>query len=162
VSQVARIGDEVVVGLGDAFADFTVVPRSVVTRIGQYVRGPAQTAAWQHWADRIDGIAPHIRTETIGMNLATNLSWALMAHRGPATMAWSETPLLEPPPERPAPLRTPPGWWMGKKYNTEAMGWRHEVLERGKEAAEGPSDRARIYDTTLPGYGNGGHEFGGI
>ena len=115
VCHAARIGDEVVVGLGDAFADFTVDPRSVVTRAGQFVRGPAEAAAWQHWADRIEGIAPHIRTETVGMNPATNLSWALMAHRDPQTMAWSATPLLEPPPETPVPLRTPPWWWMGKK-----------------------------------------------
>ena len=115
VCHAARIGDEVVVGLGDAFADFTVDPRSVVTRVGQYVRGPAQAAAWQQWADRIEGIAPHVQTDTIGMNPATNLSWALMAHRDPATMAWSATPLLEPPPQTPVPLRTPPWWWMGKK-----------------------------------------------
>lgn len=111
----ARIGDDLVVGLGDAFADFTADPRGVVTQVGQYVRGPAQTAAWQHWADQIEGIAPHIRTGTIGMNPATNLSWALMAHRDPETMAWSQTPLMAPPPETPVPLRTPPWWWMGKK-----------------------------------------------
>ena len=115
VCHARRVGDDVVVGMGDAFADFTNDPRSLVTQAGQYVRGPAQTAAWQHWADRIDGIAPHIRTQTVGMNPATNLSWALMAYRDPATMSWSERPLLEPPPETPVPLRTPPWWWMGKK-----------------------------------------------
>jgi mono/diheme cytochrome c family protein len=115
VCHAARIGDEVVVGLGDAFGDFTTDPRRLVTEVGRYVRGPAQTAAWQHWADRIEGIAPYIRTGTVGMNPATNLSWALMAHRDPQTMTWSETPLIDPPPERPVPLRTPPWWWMGKK-----------------------------------------------
>ncbi|WP_299365059.1 c-type cytochrome [uncultured Paracoccus sp.] len=338
VCHAARIGDEVVVGLGNAFADFTADPRSLVTQVGQYVRGPAQTAAWQHWADRVEGIAPYIRTSTVGMNPATNLSWALMAHRDPATMAWSPTPLLDPPPETPVPLRTPPWWWMGKKnamfyttigrgdhsrymlfasllcadtveelrridsyapdiraflenleppafpgdidtdlaaegrtvfeencarchgtygatpdypnlvipldrigtdptyaetmtngsldrfyewvarsphdgtvraapargyiappldgiwsaapylhngsvpslaalldsrlrprywrhaagaaYDAEQMGWRHEVLEAGKNAAAGPAERVQIYDTTLPGYGNGGHRYG--
>ncbi|MCE9681148.1 c-type cytochrome [Halomonas alkalisoli] len=338
VCHAARVGDEVVVGLGDALADFTGDPRSLVNQVGRYVRGPAQTAAWQHWADRIEGIAPYIRTGTIGMNPATNLSWALMAHRDPETMAWSDTPLLEPPPERPVPLRTPPWWWMSKKnamfyttigrgdhsrymlfasllcadtveelreidayapdmrayleslappafpgeidealaaegrpvfeencaschgtygeapsypnrvipldqigtdplyaatmtdgsldrfyewversphggtvraapavgyiappldgiwavapylhngsvpslaalldsrlrpsywrhaetreYDAEAMGWRHEVLEAGKDAADDPAERVHIYDTTLPGYDNGGHYFG--
>jgi mono/diheme cytochrome c family protein len=338
VCHAARLGDEVVVGLGNAFADFTQDPRILVNQVGRYVRGPAQIAAWQHWADRIEGIAPHILTGTIGMNPATNLSWALMAHRDPDTMAWSDTPLLEPPPETPVPLRTPPWWWMGKKnamfyttigrgdhsrymlfasllcadtveelreidtyapdirayleslvppafpgeidmalaaegravfetncaschgtygedpsypnlvipldeigtdplyattmtdgsldrfyewversphggtvraapaagyiappldgiwavapylhngsvpslsalldsrlrprywrhpeareYDAEAMGWRHEVLEAGKEAAADPAERVRIYDTTLPGYDNGGHYFG--
>ncbi len=338
VCHAARVGDELVIGLGDAFADFTVDPLGLVTQSGRFVRGAAPSAAWQHWADRVEGIAPHIRTGTVGMNPATNLSWALMAHRDPASMAWSDTPLLEPPPTEPVPLRTPPWWWMGKKnamfyttigrgdhsrymlfasllcadsveelgeidayaadiraylaslqppafpgavdaalaaegrevfeakcadchgtygatpsypnrviplerigtdplyaasmtdgsldrfyewversphggtvraapaagyiappldgiwavapylhngsvpslkalldsrarprfwrhsagreYDAEAMGWRHEVLDAGKEAAADAAERARIYDTTLPGYGNGGHLYG--
>jgi len=115
VCHAGRAGGKLVVGLGDAFSDFTADPRGLVTQVGRYVRGPAETAAWQHWADRIDGIAPYIRTGTVGMNPATNLSWALMAHRNPETMAWSDTPLIEPPPEGPVPVRVPPWWWMGKK-----------------------------------------------
>jgi len=115
VCHAGRIGDKVIVGLGDAFADFTGDALSLVTQAGRYVQGPAETDAWARWADRIEGIAPHIRTQTIGMNPATNLSWALMAHRNPETMAWSETPLMEPPRETPVPVRTPPWWWMGKK-----------------------------------------------
>lgn len=115
VCHATRVGNELVIGLGNARADFTVDPLALVTQAGRFVRGPAQSAAWQHWADRIEGIAPHIRTDTIGMNPATNLSWALMAHRDPATMAWSDTPLIDPPPTTPVPLRTPPWWWMGKK-----------------------------------------------
>ncbi len=110
-----RIDGELVVGLGNAQADFTADPRRLVTQAGAYVRGPSETAAWQRWADRIEGIAPYIQTETLGSNPATNLTWALMAHRDPATMAWSDTPLIDPPPERPVPLRVPPWWWMGKK-----------------------------------------------
>lgn len=333
-----RIGDEVIVGLGDAFGDFTGDARGLVTQVGRYVQGPAETAAWQRWADRIEGIAPHIRTRTVGSNPATNLSWALMAHRDPKTMEWSAEPLIEPPPEVPVPLRVPPWWWMKKKnamfyttigrgdhsrfmlfasllcadsveelqevdayaadirayletieappfpgridaalaaegralyeegcaachgthgqtptypnrviplevvgtdplyaktatdggldrfydwvdrsphggtvraapargyiappldgiwavapylhngsvptlealldpaarpdfwrpvlprdYDREALGWRHEVLEAGKDALHDPSERARVYDTTLPGYDNGGHAFG--
>ena len=34
------------------------------------------------------------------------------------------------------------------------------MLDHGKEAAEDPAERAAIYDTTLPGYGNGGHTYG--
>jgi len=110
-----RIDGELIIGLGNAFGDFTVDARSLVNQVGRYVQGPGQTAAWQRWADRIDGIAPHIRTGTVGSNPATNLSWALMAHRDPETMVWSNTPLMEPPPETPVPLRVPPWWWMGKK-----------------------------------------------
>jgi mono/diheme cytochrome c family protein len=115
VCHAGRIGDEVVVGLGDAFGDFTTDPRGLVTQVGRYVRGATEAAAWQRWADRIEGIAPYIRTDTLGMNPATNLSWALMAHRDPETMVWSATPLIDPPPETPVPLRVPPWWWMKKK-----------------------------------------------
>ena len=115
VCHAGRINGEVVVGLGDAFADFTGDPRNLATRAGAYVRGPEETAAWQRWADRIDGIAPYIRTGTIGANPATNLTWALMAHRDPETMEWSTTPRLDPPPSTPIPLKVPPWWWMQKK-----------------------------------------------
>ncbi len=111
----ARLDGEVVVGLGNTFGDFTQDPRRLVTEVGRYVQGPGQTAAWQRWADRIEGIAPYIRTGTVGSNPATNLSWALMAHRDPQTMAWSAAPLIDPPPEVPVPLRVPPWWWVGKK-----------------------------------------------
>jgi mono/diheme cytochrome c family protein len=115
VCHAGRIDGELVVGLGDAFGDFTADPRGLVTQVGRYVEGQTETAAWQHWADRIEGIAPYIRTGTVGMNPATNLSWALMSHRDPKTMTWSERPLIEPPPTSPVPLRVPPWWWMGKK-----------------------------------------------
>jgi len=115
VCHAARLGDEIVIGLGDAFADFTGDPRQLVTQVGRFVQTEAESAAWTHWADRIEGIAPYIQTRTLGMNPATNLSWALMAHRDPRTMAWSQTPLIDPPPHDPVPLRTPPWWWMGKK-----------------------------------------------
>lgn len=110
-----HIEGELVIGLGNPFVDFTQDARDLVTQSGRFVSGADQVAAWQHWADRIEGIAPHIRTDTIGMNPATNLSWALMAHRDPETMAWSSDPLLDPPPETPVPLRTPPWWWVGQK-----------------------------------------------
>ncbi len=58
--------------------------------------------------------------------------------------------------------RMRPRYWRhseDRAYDPDLMGWRHEVLQAGKAAAEGPAERARIYDTTLPGYGNGGHTY---
>ena len=110
-----RIDGELIVGLGNEFADFTADPRRLALQAGTYVRGAAETRAWELWADRLEGIAPHIRTRTVGVNPATNLTWALMAHRAPETMAWWETPLIAPPPEDPLPLSVPPWWTMRKK-----------------------------------------------
>ncbi|MDG4648132.1 c-type cytochrome [Roseibacterium sp. SDUM158017] len=120
------IGDELVIGLGNEFADFTQDPGRLALQAGTYVRGPAETEAWEHWADRIEGIAPYIRTATVGVNPAPNLTWALMAHRDPETLEWSDTPLIEPPPAEPLPISVPPWWGMRDKsamfYTTVGRG----------------------------------------
>lgn len=111
----ARFDGELIIGLGNEFLDFTDDPRGTVNDAGLYVRGDAETAAWQRWADRIEGIAPYIKTSTVGANPATNITWALMAHRDPETLAWSAEPLIEPPPIEPLPVSVPPWWRMAKK-----------------------------------------------
>jgi len=115
VCHAARIEGELIVGLGNEFLDFTEDARRAATSAGAYVRGEAETAAWRHWADRIDGVAPHIRTATVGANPATNLTWALMSRLDPETLEWSETPLIDPPPTEPLPVSVPPWWRMSKK-----------------------------------------------
>ena len=112
----ARFDDELVIGLGNEFLDFTGDPRDAVTSSGAYVRGAEETAEWQRWADRIEGIAPYTQMATVGANPATNLTWALIAHRDPETMAWSRQPLMEPPPPEPLPVSVPPWWRMSKKH----------------------------------------------
>jgi mono/diheme cytochrome c family protein len=112
----AELEGEIVVGLGNEFLDFTRDPRSAVNEAGLYVRGEAETAAWQRWADRVEGIAPYVRTSTLGANPATNLTWALIAHRDPETLEWSPEPLLGPLPSTPLPLSVPPWWRMQKKH----------------------------------------------
>jgi mono/diheme cytochrome c family protein len=121
-----EIGGEVIVGLGNEFADFTQDPRRLVLQTGNFVRGAAETRAWEHWADRVDGIAPYIQTATVGVNPATNLTWALMAHRDPETLAWSTEPLIDPPQAEPLPVSVPPWWGMRDKqamfYTTVGRG----------------------------------------
>jgi mono/diheme cytochrome c family protein len=112
----ARFGDELVIGLGNEFLDFTGDPRDIVNSSGAYVRGSDEIAAWQRWADRVEGVAPYTQMATLGVNPATNLTWALIAHRDPETMAWSRVPLLEPPPTEPLPVSVPPWWRMSKKH----------------------------------------------
>lgn len=112
----ARWQGELVVGLGNESLDFTGDPQDAVDTAGVYVRGEAATRAYNHFADRIAGIAPYIRTRTIGVNPATNLTWALMAHRDPVTLAWSDTALIEPPPREPLPVSVPPWWRMADKH----------------------------------------------
>jgi mono/diheme cytochrome c family protein len=45
-------------------------------------------------------------------------------------------------------------------YDQQALGWTFNVVAYGKEGAMGWDERNRIYDTTLRGYSNRGHDFG--
>lgn len=163
ICHASKIAGTVVVGLGNEFADFTEDPRRLALRAATYVRGSSETAAWQHWADRIEGIAPYIQTETVGVNPAPNLTWALMAHLDPETLAWSDEPLIEPPPRNPLPISVPPWWGMRKKnamfYTTIGRGDHSRFMllasmlcVGGKEEAEEIakySDDIRAYITSI-------------
>ena len=45
-------------------------------------------------------------------------------------------------------------------YDEAAVGWRFTPLAAGQDAEPNGDARVRIYDTTLLGYGNGGHTYG--
>ncbi len=45
-------------------------------------------------------------------------------------------------------------------YDYDALGWSYETLDGGHADEPSSSKRKLIYDTTLFGYGNGGHTFG--
>ncbi len=57
-----------------------------------------------------------------------------------------------------------PTYWArsfaSEDYLLDVPGWQHEELETGHAEIQNWSDRAPIYDTTWPGYGNQGHTFG--
>jgi mono/diheme cytochrome c family protein len=45
-------------------------------------------------------------------------------------------------------------------YDSVKLGWKVQVLDRSANSELPAIERRRIYDTTLPGRGNGGHTFG--
>jgi hypothetical protein len=45
-------------------------------------------------------------------------------------------------------------------YDPVKLGWKVRVLDKGPAGSLSGIERRRIYDTTLPGRGNGGHTFG--
>lgn len=57
-----------------------------------------------------------------------------------------------------------PTYWTrsfdSRDYDRAALGWQHTVLDYGHDARISGAERRMIYDTTLEGYGNGGHPFG--
>jgi hypothetical protein len=113
----APFDGELVIGLGDAFRDFSVDLRPPIEMIGLAVDDGAPARAWTRWADRMHAIAPYMLTDTVGVNPAPNLTMALIAHRDPRTLAWHDEPLLEPPPHEPLPTKVPPWWRMNKRHS---------------------------------------------
>lgn len=122
----AELNGEIVIGLGNEFLDFTQDTVAAAERAGALIEDPGEVAEWRRWTDRITAIAPYSTTETIGANPAENITLALYAHRDPKTLAWSDTPLIEPPPSPAPPLSVPPWWHMSKKhamfYDAEGRG----------------------------------------
>jgi mono/diheme cytochrome c family protein len=45
-------------------------------------------------------------------------------------------------------------------YEADKVGWKTQVLERGADPVLPALERRKVYDTTQPGRGNGGHTFG--
>ena len=122
----APLNGEMIIGLGNEFLDFTADPIVSVESAGAFVKSEDEAVQWRTWADRIDAISPYMTTDTLGVNPANNLTFALIAHRDPKTLAWSDKALMEPPPEQPLPVSVPPWWNMRKKhagfYNAEGRG----------------------------------------
>lgn len=59
---------------------------------------------------------------------------------------------------------TRPTYWRrsfdSHDYDKERLGPQHEALAAGKDSVTDAADKRLIYDTTMLGYGNGGHTFG--
>ncbi len=121
-----RINGELVIGLGAHDRDFTGDQVALIDFAGTLISDPTDRAAWQRFRDRTSAIAPWSRTSTVGVNPADSFTAALMAHRDPTTMAWSNEPLVPLPPEVVVPVDVPPWWRMSKKssmfYNASGRG----------------------------------------
>lgn len=117
---------QLVIGLGNENLDYTEDRSAAVETAGAYVEGEAEAREWRRWADRVRAAAPYEVIDTVGANTAVSATLALIAHRDPDTLAWSERPLLDPPPLPPAPVSVPPWWRLAKKNalysSTEARG----------------------------------------
>lgn len=145
---------KLIIGLGNEFLDFTGDPVSNAERLGQYVKTEAEAQQWRKWADRISTIAPYISTDTVGVNPAVNLTLALMAHHHPETLAWSEQPLIQPPPEKPLPVSVPPWWRIKKKhamfYNAEGRGDHARIMMLASILCTDSVAEARAIDQWAP------------
>ena len=130
----APLFGDVVEGLGNEFLDFTEDPSRATERAGLLVSNAAEEQSWAYFADRIATVAPYMIASTVGANIANNLTFALMAHRDAETLAWSETPFIDPPETYPLPVSVPP-WWRLK--------YKQGMFYQG----QGQGDHARIMMT---------------
>ncbi len=111
-----HINGQLVVGLGASDGDFTASQATDVDLAVMLVTDPTAKLEVERFAARVDAIAPYTQTLTVGVNPADNLTAVLMSHRDPATLAWSDTAMIDLPPPIVVPVDVPPWWRMSKKH----------------------------------------------
>lgn len=114
------IEGELVLGLGSTQLDFGGLAGQVGQMASllpalQNALSAQEFAETKKFVERLATVAPYVQPTTAWSNPADNLAAILFAHRDPETLAWSEEPLMEPPPKSVIPVDVPPLWWMKKK-----------------------------------------------
>jgi mono/diheme cytochrome c family protein len=149
-----QLGTELVIGLGSHTADYTQDLDSLAELAGSLVETEVERAEWSRWRDRIVAIAPYTLTETIGVNSADNLAAVLFAHRDRDTLAWSDEPLMELPPNIVVPVDVPPWWHMQKKhamfYVAAGRGDHSRIMMTASTLCVDTVEEARAIDSYFP------------
>jgi hypothetical protein len=109
----AFLRGELVIGLGEASADFTLTASTELALAGMLLRD-AERAEHGKLVSRMRTVEQHARARTVGANPADHIAAVLFAHRDPETLAWSEEPRL-PLSDDPAIPVDVPAWWLLKK-----------------------------------------------
>lgn len=127
-----RIQGELVIGLGNATADFTsgitngtnagAVPTELLAGLG--LTEP-ERASLDRLLRTARSFGPDTVMRTVGQNPAEAFTGILLSHHDPQTLAWSNEPLREvvvrdangDPIAEPRLTSDPPPWWRAKKKN---------------------------------------------
>jgi mono/diheme cytochrome c family protein len=146
----AVLNNQVVVGLGAHDGDFTTDQSQYIDAAEQLVTKPDEKLEMQKFASRIDAISPYTQTLTVGVNPADAIAAILFSHRDPKTLAWSDTPLLMPPPAIVVPVDVPPWWRMAKKnvmfYNASGRGDHARIMMTASTLCTDSVDEAQAID----------------
>lgn len=111
-----RFNGELVLGLGDASADFTTVPMGdLLDNLPILDIFPGALGEIEKFAGRYKAVGPHIKMLTVGTNPADMLAARLAAHHDVDTLEWSDQPLVDIP-DIMAPVDPPPWWRTAKKH----------------------------------------------
>jgi mono/diheme cytochrome c family protein len=111
-----EINGQLVVGLGNAAADYTAAVGGTAALAGALLTDPVEKDELARFVARLAAVEPYTQTRTIGVNPADNVAAVLFSHRDPKTFAWNDPPLLELPSPIVIPVDVPPWWWMKKKH----------------------------------------------
>jgi mono/diheme cytochrome c family protein len=144
---------KLVVGLGDAFGDFTTNLGAGASAALGLIRDPEEKAEFEKFLGRATALAPNILTSTVGTNPADNIAAVLIAHRDRETLAWSDEPLLAIP-DAVAPVDPPPWWRMKKKnamfYNAAGRGDHARIMMSASALCTDSVEEARSIDAYFP------------
>jgi mono/diheme cytochrome c family protein len=159
------IDGKVVVGLGNAAADFTAAPAAPTEPIADSVLQAAglteaEIAEFRKITTRLQAIAPAATMRTVGNNPAEQATGLIIAHHDQQTLAWSDTPLVDwvPRDRNGDPLTDAiltsdaPPWWRVKKknglfYNGMARGDHRGTMELGTAVCVDSVAQAERVDT---------------
>jgi mono/diheme cytochrome c family protein len=145
---------ELVVGLGNHTADYTVDIGDYAILSGALVTDPVEREEWQKWSDRMVAISPWVITETIGVNPADNLAAVLFAHRDRETLEWSWQERIELPPPVVVPVDVPAWWHMQKKnamfYLAAGRGDHARIMMTASTLCVETVEEARAIDAYFP------------
>lgn len=121
-----------IVGLGNRSRDYTQDIRLMASLLPFLAWSPGERAEVKAFRRAADTVGPYIKTKTVGVNPAINLTYALFAQRNASDFSWSETKTLEPPSTDFPPVDVPPWWRMGRKtsmfYNGEFQDHHHRIM----------------------------------
>ena len=150
----APLFGNIVEGLGHEFLNFTEDPSRAVERAGLLITNSTEERSWAYFADRIATVSPYIVAHTVGVNVANNLTFALIAHRDPQTLAWSEQPFIDPPEQYPLPVSVPP-WWrlkykQGMFYQGQGQGDHARIMMTAALLCAGDQVDVRAADQMAP------------
>ena len=109
------INGQLVVGLGAADGDFTGDQAQYIDAAGTLITDPTERPS-STASSGASTRSRRTRDADDRRQLRRLPTAALMAHRDPATLAWSTTPLLDAAAGVVAPVDVPPWWRMQKKH----------------------------------------------
>jgi hypothetical protein len=110
--------DQLVIGMGNSFADFTFgrnLNPAAYTALENVLKktAPEKYEASKSFIQVAKAIGPYLTTQVRGVNAADRLAAVLAAHRDPVSFKWSDQALLDIPSEViPSDV---PAWWLMKK-----------------------------------------------